>query len=140
VRLVLAERCDGVHVDVDSLRLTQVKSNLLSNACKFAPKGTSVDVRVTDITDPDDAYEMVRISVRDAGPGILDSFRGDIFEKFSQADGSDARASGGTGLGLAISKELVERLGGCIWFESTEGQGATFVVDLPAFSADSGDR
>jgi signal transduction histidine kinase len=83
---------------------------------------------------------MVRISVRDAGPGIPDSFRGDIFEKFSQADGSDARASGGTGLGLAISKELVERLGGCIWFESTEGQGATFVVDLPAFSADSGDR
>jgi PAS domain S-box-containing protein len=140
VRLVLAERCDGVHVDVDSLRLTQVMSNLLSNACKFAPKGTSVDVRVTDITDPDDAYAMVRISVRDAGPGITDSFRGDIFEKFSQADGSDARASGGTGLGLAISKELVERLGGCIWFESTEGQGATFVVDLPAFSADSGGR
>jgi DNA-binding response OmpR family regulator len=63
------------------------------------------------------------------------AFRDRIFQKFSQADGSDARQKGGTGLGLAISKELVERLGGRIGFESVEGQGTCFFVELPRCSA-----
>ena len=76
----------------------------------------------------------MRICVSDRGPGIPESFRDVVFEKFSQADASDTRASGGTGLGLAISKELVERMGGTIGYESTEGHGATFFVDLPIAS------
>jgi PAS domain S-box-containing protein len=125
MRLCLGQRCDDVLVHVDSLRLMQVMSNLLSNACKFAPAGTSVDVG--DAT--------ARICVSDRGPGIPESFREIIFEKFSRADSSDTRASGGTGLGLAISKELVERMGGTIGYESDEGRGATFFVDLPIASA-----
>ena len=130
MRLTLVERCDDVRVDVDSLRLMQVMSNLLSNACKFAPAGTSVDVAVHN------ADGVVRISVSDRGPGIPESFRASIFEKFSQADGSDTRASGGTGLGLAISKELVERMGGRIGYDSVEGRGTTFFVDLPVVAGD----
>jgi signal transduction histidine kinase len=76
----------------------------------------------------------VRISIRDRGRGIPESFREFIFDEFSQADASDSRAVGGTGLGLAISKELVERMGGSIGYESTVGDGATFFVDLPFVS------
>jgi PAS domain S-box-containing protein len=125
VHLSVIERCEDAVVDVDSLRLMQVLSNLLSNACKFSPAEASVHVRVVGRDG------CVRISVSDHGPGIPEAFREIIFEKFSQADGSDARAGGGTGLGLAISKELIERMGGTIGFESTEGHGATFYVDIP---------
>lgn len=125
VRLTLVESAGEALVDVDGLRLMQVMSNLTSNSCKFAPTGSSVDVTVRGHDDG------VRISISDCGPGIPESFRDSIFEKFSQADASDTRAIGGTGLGLAISKELVERMGGTIGYESTEGHGATFFVDLP---------
>jgi PAS domain S-box-containing protein len=128
VELSLVERCDDVTVEVDSLRLIQVLSNLLSNACKFAPAGTTVDVRVSRRDD------SVRMAVRDRGPGLPEAFRDVAFEKFSQADGSDARARGGTGLGLAISKELVEHMGGSIGYEQAEGGGAVFFVDLPLAS------
>jgi signal transduction histidine kinase len=74
---------------------------------------------------------MVRISVTDHGPGIPLSFRDRIFQRFSQADGSDNRQKGGTGLGLSISKALIERMGGTIDYESTPGMGTTFIVELP---------
>ena len=125
VTLALVDPCDDAVVEVDSLRLIQVLSNLLSNASKFAPTGTRVEVSTERRGD------LVRIGVRDHGVGISESFRETIFEKFTQADASDTRAVGGSGLGLAISKELVERMGGSIGYTSVEGQGTTFFVDLP---------
>jgi len=125
VEIELVERCDAACVKVDSLRLVQVLSNLLSNSCKFAPVGSCVEVSVRAGRD------SIRMSVVDRGPGIPESFRDLVFEKFSQADSSDTRSSGGTGLGLAISKELVERMGGTIGYDSAEGVGTTFFVDLP---------
>ena len=132
VEISCVERVENTLVDVDSLRLIQVLSNLLSNAAKFAPTGTTVEVRVHR------RGPVVRIGVSDHGPGVPDSFRSSIFEKFSQADASDSRARGGTGLGLAISKELVTRMHGTIGYESVEGQGATFHVDLPICEAKGG--
>jgi len=125
VELACVERVDGVLVDVDSVRLLQVFANLLSNASKFAPAGTVVEMRARMGGD------RVTVSVTDTGPGIPDSFRGVIFDKFSQADASDSRIRGGTGLGLAISKELIERMHGTIGYESTPGHGATFFIELP---------
>jgi PAS domain S-box-containing protein len=125
VTLVLRQACPYTRVNVDSLRLAQVVTNLVSNACKFGPRGSTVDVSITC-----DA-STAQITVADTGPGIPESFREAVFDKFSQVDGSDSRALGGTGLGLSIAKELVERMGGSITFESALGEGTTFVVDIP---------
>lgn len=116
---------DPVMVRGDADRLTQVITNLLSNALKFSPQGGEVRVNV----DPE--TRVARLSVADDGPGIPDGFRARIFSKFAQADGSDTRAKGGTGLGLVIAREIAERHGGRLWFESAEGIGTTFHLDLP---------
>ncbi len=115
---------DGV-VQIDSDRLLQVLSNLLSNAIKFSPDQGVVRIRV------ERDVRILRILVIDQGPGIPDSFRGRIFQKFAQADSSDSRARGGTGLGLSIAQTLTEKLGGTIGFTSVPGAGATFHVSLP---------
>jgi len=126
VRFVLVGRVDDAKVQVDSQRLSQVLANYLSNAAKFSPTGGTVEVSVIRIED-----NWLRIAVQDHGPGIDNAFRERIFQKFSQADSSDTRQKGGTGLGLAITKELVERMGGRVGFDSTPGQGASFYADLP---------
>jgi signal transduction histidine kinase len=110
----------------DEDRLMQVLTNLLSNAMKFSPPGGLVSLRVAPL---DRRY---RISIEDRGSGIPESFRSRIFCKFAQADGSDTRQKGGTGLGLNIVREIVLQPGGSIGFDSTEGQGTVFHVDLPA--------
>ena len=125
VRLLLAHGAGAVRVEVDAQRLQQVLANLLSNAAKFSPTGSEVTVSATC------TEAAVRVSVTDQGPGIPAEFHDRIFEKFSQADASDSRKKGGSGLGLAISRELMERMGGRIGYESTPGKGATFYFELP---------
>ncbi|WP_217555660.1 response regulator [Vibrio metschnikovii] len=122
--------CDAntVLVHVDSQRLLQVLANLLSNAIKFSSDHGQVIVEVT--TDNGKAI----VSVIDQGPGINQAFRERIFQRFAQADSSDTRAKEGTGLGLAISRELIERMGGKIDFESTMGKGSRFFFVLPLVS------
>lgn len=110
---------------VDAARLQQVMANLLSNAIKFSPADGEVLVTVTR----DGGW--IRIGVADNGPGIPPEFRERIFQKFSQADGSDSRQKGGTGLGLAITRELVEKMDGTVSFHTEVGQGTQFFVELP---------
>jgi signal transduction histidine kinase len=119
---------DDAQISVDAAKLQQVMSNLLSNAIKFSPVGAEVCVG-TGWHDGN-----IRITVSDQGPGISPDFHGRIFQKFAQADSSDSRKQGGTGLGLAITRELVENMHGTVSFESEQGQGARFFVDLPARS------
>lgn len=114
-----------VLVEVDGLRLQQVLANFLTNAAKFSPHGSTVNVKIIS------ADNQVRVTVQDYGPGIPDSFKDRIFQKFSQADSSDTRTAGGTGLGLAISKRFIELMGGHVGFESEVGSGSTFWFELP---------
>ena len=125
VTVSLTERAEGVTVEADALRVHQVMTNLLSNAAKFSSVRGTVEVGIRLNGD------RVRVFVKDSGPGVPLDFQSRIFEKFSQADASDTRQKGGTGLGLAISRELVERMGGRIGFESVEHQGACFYFELP---------
>jgi PAS domain S-box-containing protein len=126
IELQVADPAPTVMVDSD--RFIQVMTNLLSNAVKFSPRGATVTVLISATT------ETVRVEVCDRGPGIAEEFRGRIFERFAQADHSDARSSGGTGLGLAISKSFIERMSGSIGFTSQLGKGTTFFVDLPNYT------
>jgi PAS domain S-box-containing protein len=113
-------------VRADPDRLMQVVINLLSNAIKFSPPQAEVVAAV------ENRGEHVRITVRDHGPGIPENFRSRIFEKFAQADGSNARQKGGTGLGLSIVKQIVTRLDGEVGFTDAVGGGTIFYVELPS--------
>lgn len=127
MRLDANPETSSVRADAD--RLAQVITNLLSNAIKFSPRGEDVVVDIAGQTD------SIRISVRDHGPGIPDDFRPHVFERFAQADASDARKKGGTGLGLSIVKQIIDRLGGKIGFDSALGQGTLFFVEIPRWKA-----
>jgi PAS domain S-box-containing protein len=110
----------------DADRLKYVVSSLVSNALKFTGEGGRVDVKL------ERDGNRARIIVRDTGRGIPPGILPHIFERFRQADVGSIRTRGGLGLGLTISRHLAELHGGTIAAESPgEGQGATFIVELP---------
>ncbi len=133
VRLVLGEVPPDTRVTADPEPLMQVMANLLSNAAKFSPRGAEVRVEAGI------RGGALRVGVQDRGPGIPESFRHRIFDKFAQAEGADSRRYEGTGLGLNITKKLVEAMRGRIGFDtrtaggaaSLSGTGTTFWLELP---------
>ena len=115
----------------DADRLRQIVANLVSNAVKFTAAGA-----VTARFETADAGGL-RLSVTDTGIGIAGDKILTLFEKFTQADSSTTRQYGGTGLGLAICRELAQLMGGQVSVLSQEGEGSTFIVELP-FARGSG--
>jgi signal transduction histidine kinase/ActR/RegA family two-component response regulator len=113
----------------DPVRIGQILNNLVSNAIKFTVEG-DVGVLVDGIGP--DGRDGLRLTVKDTGVGIGADKLPLLFEKFSQADGSNTRRYGGAGLGLAICRELAQLMRGKIEVESAEGTGSTFTVTLPA--------
>ncbi len=109
----------------DDVKLSQVLMNLVSNAIKFSPEDSVVEVRA----DVDD--DTVTLAVVDHGIGIAEADRARIFESFLQLDNSHTRKVGGTGLGLAITQKIVGLMQGRLQVEATPGQGSTFVVVVP---------
>ena len=115
----------------DDQRLAQVITNLLSNAVKFTPEGGEINLKISLIEESTDGCEL-RIEVTDSGIGISQENQEKLFHAFEQADSGTSRKYGGTGLGLVISKRIVELMGGKIWYESEQGQGARFIFTVKA--------
>lgn len=109
----------------DEARTQQVLSHLLSNAAKFSPAHSVVDIVIAK------HLNHIKISVIDHGTGIAPEFKAAIFNRFTQADSSSTRQKDGSGIGLSISKELIEKMGGKIGFTSHLGQGSCFYIELP---------
>ena len=113
-------------LEVDPVRITQVLSNLLSNAARYTPPGGAIYLEAR--RDP----EYLVISVRDTGGGLAAHQIGKVFDMFTRIDANVARAEGGLGIGLALAKGLVELHGGKIRVNSAgKGQGSEFTVRLP---------
>jgi len=123
---------DEYELFADRDLISQVLTNVISNAIKFSPDGGKVTVGLT----PDEPGFLC-FWVQDEGPGIPASQIHKLFGKFQQLDSSDTRSKGGTGLGLAISKAIVEQHGGSIGVESEEGEGAKFWFKLPLYVPDA---
>nr|HEC22587.1 response regulator [Chloroflexota bacterium] len=109
----------------DPDRLSQVCSNLLSNAIKFSPRGGEVIIRTLSNED------VVRVEVRDNGPGIPEEEIPLLFQSFARLSNQPTGGERSSGLGLAITRQLVELHGGIIGVESSEGAGSLFWFELP---------
>jgi len=110
----------------DTLLLTEIVGNLLSNAIKYSPQGKNVWVNLSSA----DEGSLV-LAVQDEGPGLSDEDKTKLFGKFVRLSARPTANEDSTGLGLSIVKKMVEALQGRVWCESTLGNGATFVVELP---------
>ncbi|HMX15348.1 MAG TPA: ATP-binding protein [Rhodocyclaceae bacterium] len=136
--LELVCRVDGCippTVEGDSHRVKQIVSNLVSNAVKFTERGEIVlSVQCGCTEDPATGERRaisLRYEVSDTGVGVPPEARERLFSPFTQADNSTTRRYGGTGLGLAIVRQLADRMGGTVDFESTVGRGSTFWFEVP---------
>lgn len=109
----------------DRMRLGQIVTNLIGNACKYTDQGW-VRVKVSSLGG------AIRMDVADSGIGIAVEDQRKVFDRFYRVDTPLVEGRGGTGLGLAITKELVELHGGRVWVESELGVGSTFTVVLPS--------
>ena len=124
------ERPDEVPlVRADIALIERVVDNLIENALRYAPSGGRVTVRLLAVS------QAVRVEVHDTGPGIPDSDRAHVFDRFYRGDKSRSSKSGHAGLGLAIARSVLELHGCAIDFTSSAEEGTTFFFELPTVSA-----
>ncbi len=114
-------------VFADHVLTGRVLTNLVSNALKFSPAGSTITIA----SEPFEGGKVL-LSVRDQGPGIPKKWADKVFDKFSQVEARTAGAAVGTGLGLTFCRMAVEAQGGRIWLESKEGEGTVFKFTLPS--------
>ena len=117
---------DLVRVPAHPGMLEQALVNLVDNAIKYSPEGSSVTIEGKRV-----GYEHVELAVVDNGPGIPSEHLPRLFERFYRVDKARSRPDGGTGLGLAIVRHIVQRHGGSVRAESRLGKGSRFVITLP---------
>jgi two-component system sensor histidine kinase VicK len=119
---------EPVYAEVDIDKYLQVLGNLMLNAYKFTPNGGHITIQLEALPN-----DWVRLTVADDGIGIPAAMLPHLFERFTPARRQGLRGEPTTGLGMLLCKTIVELHGGTIAVESTEGQGSTFTVEIPAF-------
>ncbi len=129
VRLILKKESERVHMDFAPELLAQIVNNLISNAIKFSPNNSTVEVAIRKVAS------QLEIRVLDKGPGIPATHLPHIFDRFFQVDNSHTRIGEGTGIGLALVKELVDLMQGSIQVESVPDIRTSFRVLLPVTNA-----
>ena len=121
------EFTEDVWINSDSLRITQILNNILSNALKFTSTGSiEITVKKNNVNE----HGNVLFIIKDNGIGMSPDQIKNLFKPFEQADRSITRKYGGTGLGLVITKNMIDLFGGSIWLESTKDVGTTFYFSL----------
>lgn len=129
IRIVLHQEQSIPRMMLDVPKIEQVLNNLIDNAVKFSPPGSTIEV------DVEQSEQEVLISVRDAGPGVAANELDRLFRPFEKTSVKSTGGEKSTGLGLVIVKKIVAGHGGRIWVESEAGKGARFCVSLPVRSA-----
>ncbi len=124
-RFTLAVPDDLPPILGDEERLLQALENLVSNACKYSPAGSGIEIGANS------SDGAIAIWVRDEGPGIPPEAQEQIFDRFFRIDNKDGRRIGSTGLGLPLVKEIVRLHEGQVWVESAPGLGSTFLMRFP---------
>ena len=126
------------YVLADAVRIREVLVNILGNAVKFTPDGSSITFETGYFPGKDSRHILARYRVTDTGVGMGEEFVAHIFDEFSQEESSARTNYKGSGLGMAISKRYVDLMGGTIRVESKKGQGSTFTVEVPMELTDEG--
>jgi len=116
---------EPLHVRTHRDWLPHIVGNLVSNAIKYSPEDSSVNIALTK------SDAKVRLTVSDQGPGFTLEDRKNLFKRFTRLSARPTGGESSSGLGLYIVKKLTERLGGSVWCESEYGVGSSFVVELP---------
>jgi PAS domain S-box-containing protein len=119
-----------IEVELDASKITQVVINLMSNAIKFSPDNSSINISIFSTKDENEEINSIKFSINDFGVGVPENELTTIFNPFSQSSKTKTGA-GGTGLGLAICREIIKVHHGKIWCESVEGNGAIFSFQIP---------
>ena len=114
-----------IELELDSRWTAEAIANIIDNGIKYSPAGSRIDIRVSRL------YSFVRIEIEDRGIGIPRSEQNRIFRRFYRGDNDTVRAQEGSGVGLYLSRTIIERQGGTISVRSAEGEGSTFIIQLP---------
>ncbi len=128
--LTLDAPSDAIIITTDPTRVRHVLENLLSNAIKYTPRGGAVSVAVATARAAERATPIVRVDVRDNGPGIPIAFRNRVFDEFFRVPSTESGAPG-SGLGLAISRRIARLLGGDVTLADAPEHGSIFTLSLP---------
>lgn len=119
------------HIIVDSTKMQEILSNLISNAIKYMPEGGKVLIDVQELAYNQEGYTLIQTKVSDTGIGMSEEFLPSLFELFTRERNTTLSKIPGTGLGMAIVKNLVDFMNGSIEVESELGKGSTFTITIP---------
>lgn len=119
------------HIIVDSTKMQEILSNLISNAIKYTPEGGKVLIDVQELPYNKEGYTLIQTKVSDTGIGMSEEFLPSLFELFTRERNTTLSKIPGTGLGMAIVNNLVDLMNGSIEVESELGKGSTFTITIP---------